>query len=292
MSEPIATPTNGDGAPAADGEMLQFDQAEFSTPSADRPTCSVCHQPIQEEYFEINQKVMCPRCRQGVEAAFRGGSPVARFLRATAFGMAAAAVGAAIYYAIVRITHWNIGLIAVALGIMVGTAVRKGTGNRGGRLYQFLALFLAYSSIVAMNVPLLIEALIDLRPDRPAAEVAAEKPGRGPRPAKVDPGAAVADAKKGAPVEVAAGQAGAGGDRANPREPSNPLYLLALVIGFFYAYPVLKATQAPISGLIYAFALWEAWKINKPIRLVFNGPFRLGEAGAAAVEPEGVTDGA
>ena len=75
MSEPIAMPTTGDDPPAGDGEMLQFDQAEFATPSADRPTCAVCHQPIDEEYFEINQKLMCPRCRQGVEAAFRGGSP-------------------------------------------------------------------------------------------------------------------------------------------------------------------------------------------------------------------------
>ena len=170
---------------------------------------------------------------------------------------------------------------------MVGTAVRRGTGNRGGRLYQFLAVFLAYSSIVAMNVPLLIEAFIDLRHDKPAAQVAAEKPERGARPAKAEAKAADADAKKAAPAEVAAGKAGAEGDRADPPGPSNPLYILALIIGFFYAYPVLEATQAPISGLIYAFALWEAWKINKPVRLVFNGPFRLGDAGAAAVEPGG-----
>src|SRR4051794_3512146 len=111
MSELIAMPTTGDDPPAGDGEMLQFDQAEFATPSADRPACAVCHQPIDEEYFEINQKLMCPGCRQGVEAAFRGGSPLARFLKATVFGMVAAAVGAVVYYAIVRVTHWNIGLI-------------------------------------------------------------------------------------------------------------------------------------------------------------------------------------
>ena len=39
-----------------------------------------------------------------------------------------------------RVTGWNIGLVAIVVGFMVGGAVRKGTGNRGGMLYQFLTL--------------------------------------------------------------------------------------------------------------------------------------------------------
>ncbi len=49
-------------------------------PAAERPTCTVCKQPIPEEYYEINGKMMCPRCRHGVEAAFRGGSPAGTVL--------------------------------------------------------------------------------------------------------------------------------------------------------------------------------------------------------------------
>ena len=36
---------------------------------------------------------------------------------------------------------------------MVGGAVKAGSGNRGGRFYQLMALFLTYSAIVAMLVP-------------------------------------------------------------------------------------------------------------------------------------------
>ena len=68
------------------------------------------------------------------------------------------------------------------------------------------------------------------------------------------------------------------------------LVLLLTLIGIFYAIPVMEATHSPIAGLIYAFALWEAWKINKPVQLVFNGPFRLGTAGAADAGPEEVID--
>ena len=39
----------------------------------------------------------------------------------------------------------------------MGKAVRKGTGNRGGAFYQLLAVFLTYSSIVAMHVLLDIQ---------------------------------------------------------------------------------------------------------------------------------------
>jgi hypothetical protein len=290
MSEPIASPTTGDVPPAEEGEMLQFDRAEFATPAAEGPTCLACHQPIMDEYYEINQRVLCPQCRLGVKASFRGGSRPARFLKATAFGSVAAAVGAVLYYGFVRITHWNLGLISIVLGIMVGTAVRKGTGNRGGRLYQLLAVFLTYSSIVAMNVPLLIEAIIKHSDDKPAARVAAEKGDRGRRPAKAQAPEAGVDGKKAAPAEDAGKRAEDARAREDPSPPSISLHFLVLVICFFYAWPVLEATQAPITGLIYAFALWEAWKINKPVQLVFNGPFRLGTAGAADAGPEEVID--
>ena len=292
MSDPIASPPTGDVPPGPEGEHLQFDQAEFATPAAERPTCSACHQPIAEEYFEINQKVICPRCRHSVEAAFRGGSPIARFVTATILGMLAAAVGAVIYYAFVRATGANWALIAIVVGFLVGGAVRKGTGNRGGRLYQLLAVFLTYSSIVAMNVPLLIEEFLKHADEAPPAQVAAEKGGRGPGGAQAPGPAAGAEAKQAAPAEVAGGKADAAGEGAKPPPPrlSALLSFLVVLIGFFYAVPVLEATHAPISGLIYAFALWEAWKINQPVRLVFNGPFRLGATGAARVGSEGVAD--
>jgi hypothetical protein len=51
---------------------------------------------------------------------------------------------------------------------------------------------------------------------------------------------------------------------------------------YTYAIPVLIAVQSPISGLIFGFALWEAWKINRRAELVFRGPFDLGAALADA----------
>jgi hypothetical protein len=272
MSEPTAASTTGDVPPDEEGEPLQFDQAEFTTPVAERPTCSVCHQAIPEEYYEINQRIMCPQCRHGVEAAFRGGSGTARFLKATAFGLLAAAVGAVLYYGFVRLTDWNLALVSILVGFMVGTAVRKGTGNRGGRIYQLLAVFLTYTSIAAMLTPFALEALRDHRPKENAAQ---------PGPEKVDQ----------EPVKVAAPDAPGGQQAAAPPRPASLLVLVLVFTILVYALPLLHSHADLISGLIFAFALWEAWKINRPIRLVFNGPFRIGEAGAAAIGPEGAAHG-
>src|SRR5579859_3001031 len=106
MSEPSASlPRRGDEIPDEPGEPLQFDQAEFTTPVSDRVNCRVCQQPIADVYYELGGKVVCARCRQGVEAAFRGASPLARVLKALVFGTMAAVAGAVIYYAIIRATH-------------------------------------------------------------------------------------------------------------------------------------------------------------------------------------------
>ena len=156
MAEPHAPALDGNDLPI-EPDAIQFDQAEYATPVPSDPTCDVCHRVVLDSYYEINGKVVCASCRQGVEAALRGGSRLGRVFKALVLGSAAALIGAVLYYAFVRITNVNFGPVAVVLGLMVGGAVRKGSGNRGGRFYQLLAVFLAYSSIAGMHVPALIE---------------------------------------------------------------------------------------------------------------------------------------
>jgi hypothetical protein len=282
MSDPIASqsPAGEEHSLELGGDALQFDQAEFETPAADRPTCTVCSQPIAEEYYEINGKVMCPRCRHGVEAAFRGGSGLGRFVKATVFGTVVAVLGAIIYYASVKLTGYNLSLISILVGFMVGKAVRNGTGNRGGVLYQLLAVFLTYSSIGLMLVSLVAGEFLKQQAAKPGPAPAVGKAGNAVDKAKAD------DKAKAVEQEEEPNEAPA----APPGGAALALALIAVII-FMYALPVLDVVNGPIAGLIYAFALWEAWKLNRPVQLVFNGPFRLAGAGPAEPKPEGVADG-
>ncbi len=298
MSEP-SPPVEGDDEAAHDeATELQFDQAEMTTPTPGGPSCDACKRPISDAYYEINGKVICTVCQPQIASAFRGGSAVTRVLKATLFGTLAALAGAALYYAIVRATGIHFGLVAVLVGFMVGGAVRKGTGGRGGLFYQFLALFLTYSSIVAFHVPLLIEE--GLKRAGQEAEPAAEAP-KDPQPnqakgkVKPDPIFAGKDAQKAAekgPVPAPGDAAkknvakvqDAGPAEVEPaaeRPQSAGVFILSLVmllllaIGFLYTLPVQVAMSDFILGLIFCFALWEAWKITKGVKLVFNGPFRV-----------------
>jgi hypothetical protein len=305
-------------------DELQFDQAEFTTSPASGPACGVCQRPISDVYYEISGKVVCAACRQGMEAALRGGSPLFRALGALMFGAVAAVAGAMLYYLILRTTGYNIGLVAVVVGAMVGGAVRRGTGNRGGVFYQILAVFLTYSAIVAMYVPLLYEEFAKGRDKERQAELVAKKvatetkpaqtaPKTGPNPQpKTEPKTAAIAGNESARTEPKSPVQKAPLAKAPPKEsivptpelqvadvkkqadanaqklppvPGPGKILAAFFIGiiifllFLYSIPVQIAVAAPISGLIFAFALWEAWKLNKPLRLTFQGPFRIGARG-------------
>ena len=172
MSDPSPAIEDEDERVDDDGTDLQFDQAEPLTPTSSGPSCAGCKRPIADAYYEINGKVICHSCRQQVEASFRGGSGLARFLKASLFGLASAVLGAALYFIVCRVTGLNIGLVAIVVGLMVGGAVRKGTGNRGGVLYQILAVFLAYFAIGLMRVPFEVEGLFN----QPARKTNTAKP--------------------------------------------------------------------------------------------------------------------
>jgi hypothetical protein len=286
---------------------LQFDQAEYTldspTAQPEVTSCAACKRPIEEVYFEAGGKTLCASCRDKIQAFGQRGGGVTRALKALVFGSIGAAVGALLYYAIMRITGYNIGLVAVVVGVLVGGAVRAGSENRGGRFYQFLAVFLTYSAIAVMYVPDMLAALqkgleqeagIEVAdadgkqwaPEKPKPE--AEKKKDGPAE-KVQPKVAKKDeapaAKPAAQAEKLAAPAPA------PRERGTlGGFLLAaamaivLIVGLAYSIPVLVAFGSPISGLIFCFALWEAWKINRRVQIAFSGPYRLAAPAAPELE--------
>ncbi|MBJ6760695.1 hypothetical protein JGU66_07960 [Myxococcaceae bacterium JPH2] len=144
MTEPIAPPPSSE-AP------LQFEHAEFSEPVA-APQCAACKKAIAETYFEVAGNLLCPSCRSELMASLEGGSAASRTLRATGLGVGAAIAGAVLYY-VVNLTGYNLGIIAVAVGWLVGVAVRRGSDGRGGWFYQTLAVLLTYVAICASLAP-------------------------------------------------------------------------------------------------------------------------------------------
>ncbi len=141
--------------PPAAPDNLQFDKAEFEQPRATR-ACGSCGQNIALEYFAAGDMVVCPACADRVSGA--GASKLA-VLRAIGYGLGAALLGTLVWWLIMKITGLELGIVAIAVGYLVGYAVRRGSDGAGGWRFQAIAMALTYLSITASYVPLVLEGL-------------------------------------------------------------------------------------------------------------------------------------
>ena len=135
---------------------LQFERAEFGAAPAAR-NCTGCHQPIAGHYFDVNGQPFCEACTASIRQAHGDSPGGAAFGRALGAGLVAGAVGSSLYYLVAKISGYQLSIIAIAVGFLVGRAVRWATGGRGGVIYQVLAVVLTYAAIAFSWVPFLAE---------------------------------------------------------------------------------------------------------------------------------------
>jgi hypothetical protein len=96
----------------------------------------------------MNGRLFCDRCRRNTEMALNSGSRFTRAMRAIVAGSGAAVVGALIYFGVTKMTGYELSLMTILIGYVVGIAVRWGSHGRGGWAYQALAVVLTYFAIV------------------------------------------------------------------------------------------------------------------------------------------------
>jgi hypothetical protein len=133
---------------------------DFSTPAPGGAvvlTCAGCQRTLTDEYFTIGRAVVCASCRDSIMAAEEAGKPQ-RFAQALLFGVGGMLAGAIVWYIVEKVFNLEIGFIAILLGYLVGKAIHRGAGNRGGLRYQILAVVLTYIGISLAYAPFLIEA--------------------------------------------------------------------------------------------------------------------------------------
>jgi hypothetical protein len=148
-------------------DEMNFERADYNFRESDgafsqnprsgsaNAACSVCQSPVFDAYFTRNGDLVCTRCEAPVRAVGPSGSAVTRFSGAGAIGIVAAAIASALWMLVTELTGYEIGLMAIAVGWIIGVAVNTGSRGVGGLPYQLLAVFLSYSAIVATYVPML-----------------------------------------------------------------------------------------------------------------------------------------
>ncbi len=130
---------------------LQFERAEYAGGNTG-PACCTCKQPAAPQYHQFNGRVFCTTCREQIEQSLQQLHQTGSLAQAALFGLGAAILGSVIFYAVTALTGYELGLIGVLVGYLVGKAVRKGSGSVGGLQYQVLAIVLTYLSIASSYV--------------------------------------------------------------------------------------------------------------------------------------------
>ena len=194
-----------------------------------------------------------------------GGSKAARFLRALGAGIAAGAAGFLVFWGIRAATGYEFALVAILVGWLVGAAVRWGSNQRGGLVYQLLGVVLTYFAIVSTYMPDIIGGMRESRVERQLSQ--SQTPGKPTNPAEVTDASA----------------------RAQPT-PANEVgdvpFIFELIVSFILALgaPFLMGMSNVIGWIIIAVGLMQAWRFNKRAPLVVSGPFHSGSA-PAVVSP-------
>ena len=252
------------------GDDLQFESAEPEGQKPAGPVCAVCQKPIPTYYYEANGQVVCSSCKQKVEASNVSGVAASGFLRATLFGFGAAVAGAAVYFGVRAISGYDLALISILVGFMVGYAVRLGAGGHGGRRYQFLALALTYLAIGSTFIPQAMQELSEgvAIPADSTPSLATQE--RGTTPTGGDQPAARDSASDTTSVKAT---------------QVSPVLALVVLVALAAALPVLatiaELPSSLIMGLIVGVALHQAWRMNARVIVTFTGPFKVGAAPAA-----------
>jgi len=235
-------------SPPRPADDLQFQTAETID---NRPRCGACNTVLSESFYQIQGVNVCGNCATARKTGQELPDSRQKFLRALLYGSGAAFLGWAGWSAVEIATGFQIGLLAIGVGWMVGTAIRKGTEGHTSRKYQFMAVILTYLAISMSFVPILVADLV--KKGNPAAE----KQGKGSTEVKVRP--------EGPPT--AAGLVVAFGMLAG-------LALISPLLGAVYNFPM-----GLISVFIVYLALQRAWQLTQPDEAVITGPFAIEPAG-------------
>jgi hypothetical protein len=134
-------------------DALQFRRAQPISTEASAATahCVACKQLISGTYYQVRDQVICPSCAAKIEAGRQAAKPLPIF-RALIYGAAAALAGC-LLYAVVLAMGVQIGIVAIAVGWMVGKAIRHASYGLGGRPQQILAVALTYFAISTSVLP-------------------------------------------------------------------------------------------------------------------------------------------
>lgn len=251
----------------------QFKTAEYAGTKSPEP-CKICNQPVGATYYRVNGAVACEACATRAKSETPANSHAA-FMRGLLFGIGGAIAGLIIYATFAIVTGIVIGYVSLAVGYIVGKAIKFGSRGLGGARYQIAAVLLTYAAVSMAAVPIGISQIIKYRQAHPPAHTQQ----------LASPGVGTSTTTTDAPSTNNADQPAT--PQPSPRRHiSVGAALLALAFAGL-ASPFLELMQSPVQGgigvIILLVGIRIAWKITAgDDHAQVVGPFKNPAAAAAA----------
>ena len=246
----------------------QFGTAEYKGTGGE--SCRACNQTITGEYYRINGVQACSSCTEKLKAQIPKDSHAA-FVRGLLFGIGGMIAGLIVYSAFGIITGIVIGYVSLAVGWLVGKAIRMGSKGVGGRRYQIAALVFTYAAVSLSAIPIGISQYVKSQKNKvvtsgqPSQNAPAQNGGAGDQTGSATAGPA-SDAPKAKPKMSVGAAIGA-----------------LLIAGL--ASPFLELGDEPggiIGLIILVVGLNIAWKLTAAPKLEILGPFKASAPTLAA----------
>jgi hypothetical protein len=243
----------------------QFATAEYAG-SGD--ICKSCNQPISGSYYRINGSLACERCTTQLQTQLPKDNH-ASFVRALMFGIGAAILGLIGYAAFSIITGIQIGYISLAVGWLIGKAMRTGSRGIGGLRYQIAAALFTYAAVSMAAIPIYLAQVNKLKATKPPQV----------QTAPATPGASTGDSES----DESASSSGTAAATAHPKPRINPFVAIGLLALLGLASPFLEL-QDPFHGVIGLIILFVgirfAWQQTGAPKIDIVGPFQAARAPA------------
>jgi hypothetical protein len=239
-------------------EALQFRKAEHVSEAPTGPPCVICAKPIGETYYHANGQIVCAPCATAVQAC-QSAPPAHTLLKSFFYGLGAAIAGTALYSLVTIVTGYQLALIAILIGYMVGKSIRYASKGLGGRPQQIVAVVLTYFSITASFIPVFIHAQME-KSKTTQATVQSNQPGQ--------------------PVELNAKGGVPNSPHASPKVSVGGFVVATVILlGIALAAPFLALSGglgSLLTLLIIFFGLQRAWVLTGRSHILVMGPYQQG----------------
>jgi hypothetical protein len=249
-------------APSNSGSVPQFATAEYAA-NPGSEICKACNRPVSGSYYRVNGALACADCANKLKDQVPKDSHPA-FVRGLLFGVGGAILGLILYSGFGIVTGIEIGYLSLAVGYIVGKAIRMGSSGMGGRRYQVAAALLTYAAVSMSAVPVGIYEYSKIAKEKKTAANSSSLRANGDGGAAANPNASQPDPEA---------KAIAKDESAGP----SIFKILGTLLFYGLASPFLDF-QNPVHGVIGVVILFVgiriAWQLTAQKQIDILGPFQ------------------